>query len=142
MKSHFGKAIRDHLVALNNEGLQKHAFRLFKYVSFGFFDKMFRLDLQTEYFSEANRHVIYDIWDFGKMLGFKAYNFATKRRLQVVNRSGKKRQKIHFAKRNFALGIYRFLSVGRHGIERTEPGRYTGRCQPADEASRSRTHHS
>lgn len=80
------KEIKDHLVALNNEGFQNHTINVLKYMSLGVFDKMYQLDLQNEYFSEPNRNLLTDILEVSKMVGFKFYNFAIRRKTVHISR--------------------------------------------------------
>lgn len=87
IKRFYVKNIKDHFLALNNEGFQKHSLNVLKYIGLGVFDKVYHLDIQNAYFGEPDRNVIFDLLDLSKMIGVKVYNFATRRKLQNVDKS-------------------------------------------------------
>lgn len=87
----------DHAVAMNNKGLQKRAMKVVKYIGFGVLNKVMRLDLEPENFNEPNRSVMADLIDLIKLVGVKAYNLTTQRRIPRPDTSSHQRQKVPVA---------------------------------------------
>jgi hypothetical protein len=111
----------DHAVAMNNKGLQKRALKVVKYIGFGVLNKVMHLDLEPENFNEPNRSVVADLLDLIKMVGVKAYNLTTQRRIPPPDTFPHQWKEVPTAPKHSSIGVHRFCPSGRDSPPGIDP---------------------